>query len=157
MMSITRNDDTDPTAPRLPELLAGAKELMLGEMRERLAAAGFGEIRATHGCVFRFVPAEGMRLTDLAAQAEITKQTCSEIVNELEGLGYVERLPDPDDRRAKIIRLTDRGAQAQAEARRLFAEIEAEWAERLGAERMVMLRDLLEEIAAGDPDAAAAA
>jgi DNA-binding MarR family transcriptional regulator len=156
-MSVTQHPDTDPTAPRLPELLAGAKELMLGEMRERLAAAGFGEIRATHGCVFRFVPADGMRLTDLAVLAEITKQTCSEIVSELEGLGYVERLPDPGDRRAKIIRLTDRGAAAQAEARRLFAEIEAEWAERLGGERMAMLRELLEEIAAAEAIAAEAA
>lgn len=156
MTSITQAKEIDPSAPRLPELLTVAKELMLADMRERLAAAGFGELRPTHGCVFRFVPSEGMRLTDLAARAEITKQTCGEIVNELESLGYVERLPDPADRRAKIIRLTERGAAAQAEARRLFAEIEAEWAARFGAERIAALRSLLEEIAAAERIALAA-
>ena len=146
MSSETPLSESDPTAPRLPELLTVAKEQMLAEMRTRLAAAGFGELRPTHGCVFRFVPAEGMRLTDLAANAEITKQTCSEIVDELEELGYVTRRPDPDDRRAKIICLTDRGSEAQSLARKLFAQVEAEWAERFGAERMAMLRELLGEI-----------
>jgi DNA-binding MarR family transcriptional regulator len=130
---------------------------MLAEMRSRLAVAGYGDIRATHGCVFRFVPAEGMRLTDLAGHAEMTKQSCGEIIDDLEHLGYVYREPDPNDKRAKIIRLTDRGEAARAEARRAFAEIEAEWAARYGTERMAALRELLTEIAADGPAAAIAA
>lgn len=156
MTSITHSPELD-SAPRLPELLARAKERMLAEMRTRLEASGYGDIRGTHGCVFRFVPAEGMRLTDLAAHAEITKQSCGEIVDDLEHLGYVERLPDPADRRAKIIRLTERGEEARAAARRAFGEIEAEWANRYGTERMAIMRELLAEIAADAPAAALAA
>lgn len=148
-----QGDDRTP----LPALLAMVKEQMLAELHVRLAGAGYGEIRPTHGCVFRFVPAEGMRLTELAARAEITKQTCGEIVSELEALGYLERIPDPDDRRAKIIRLTDRGVAAQTEARRVFAEIETEWADRFGAERIAALRDLLEQISAAELTPALAA
>jgi hypothetical protein len=65
-------------------------------------------------------------------------------VCDLEARGYVERVPDPADGRAKIIRLTEQGAEAKATALEIFAEIEAEWAERIGPERVQALRDALE-------------
>jgi DNA-binding MarR family transcriptional regulator len=61
-------------------------------------------------------------------------------------MGYVERVPDPLDGRAKIIRLTDRGAEAKAVALEIFAEIEKEWAERIGPERVEALREALEAL-----------
>jgi DNA-binding MarR family transcriptional regulator len=140
-----------PGAPNeafpLPALLTEARELMLAELHRRLAELGFGDIRPGHGCVFRFVPANGIRLTELADLSEITKQTCGEIIDDVERLGYVERVPDPDDRRAKIIRLTERGRVGQTTAQRIFAEIEQEWSERFGEARIEALRGLLEEIA----------
>ena len=69
-------------------------------------------------------------------------------MTELERLGYVERLPDPTDGRAKIIKLTDWGVDAVVKGRRLFAEIEAEWAEQLGAELLNSLREAATKIAA---------
>lgn len=132
----------------LPPLLDAVKELALAELQSRLADEGYAEIRPGHGCVFRFVGANGTRLTELAEQAKMTKQAVGEVVVELEGMGYVERAPDPSDGRAKIIRLTGRGCKAQATARRIFAEIEARWAERVGAERIALLREVLAEIIA---------
>jgi DNA-binding MarR family transcriptional regulator len=73
----------------------------------------------------------------------------SEVVADLERLGYVERAPDPEDGRAKMIRLTKLGAEAQRTALGIFADIERAWAERYGAERVAAMRELLEEMAAG--------
>ncbi len=130
-------------------------EAMLAEFRDDLAKSEFGDVRPTHGCVFRFVKGEdGMRLTRLADLANITKQSAGEIVDDLVDLGYVKRIPDPDDRRAKLICLTERGEEAQRFGFGIFAEVERRWMERYGRERIDRLREVLEEIALREaPDA----
>ena len=80
----------------------------------------------------------------------MTKQSIGEMVDDLVDLGYVERIPDPADRRAKLIRLTARGEEAQAIGLGLFAKVEQRWAERYGPERFAQLRELLEEIAVAE-------
>ena len=116
----------------------------------RMAAEGFQDVREGHGCVFGFIDLEhGSRLTDLAERSGLTKQAVGEAVAELERKGYLERVPDPEDGRAKVIRLTPRGVDATLTCRRLFKEIEDEWAERYGEERVASLRECVEEIAAG--------
>ena len=77
-----------------------------------------------------------MRLTELASLAGMTKQSIGEMVDDLVDLGYVERIPDPEDRRAKLICLTERGEEAQRIGFGLFAKVEQRWAERYGAERI---------------------
>ena len=116
----------------------------------RMAAEGFQDVREGHGCVFGFIDLEhGSRLTDLAERSGLTKQAVGEAVAELERKGYLERVPDPEDGRAKVIRLTPRGVDATLTGRRLFKEIEDEWAECYGEERVASLRECVEEIAAG--------
>lgn len=131
----------------LSGLLDIALEALLIEFRVELEAAGYAELRPTHGCVFRFVREDGMRLTELATLAGITKQSAGEIVDELARLGYVERIPDPDDRRAKLISLTAKGEEAQRTGYGLFSKLESRWAEHFGEERIAAMRELLEEIA----------
>src|SRR5919197_5997036 len=138
----------------LPGLLDAAQEAILAEFRRDLAASGYDDIRPTHGCVFRFVRADGMTLTELARLAGMTKQSVGELVDDLVRLGYVERTPDPLDGRAKLICLTDRGAEAQRVGFSLFAQLEARWAERFGPERFAQMRELLEEIVAAEVPAA---
>jgi DNA-binding MarR family transcriptional regulator len=130
----------------LAALLADVSEAMLVEFRAALVDSGYGDIRPTHGCVFRFVYEEGMRLTELASLAGLTKQSVGEIVDDLAARGYVERIPDPADRRAKLIRLTEKGEIARGVGAGLFEEIEQRWAKRFGAERLAAMRELLEEI-----------
>ena len=89
--------------PLLP-LLAEAKELVVNELHRRLHDQGYDEIRPAHGCVFRFIEPSGSRLTVLAEQSGFTKQAVGEVADDLEKLGYVERIPDPLDGRAKLIR-----------------------------------------------------
>jgi DNA-binding MarR family transcriptional regulator len=154
---MTREMPETPIPPNglpLPGLLEIVEEALFAEFRAELVKAGHGGVRPGHGCVFRFVREDGMRLTDLASAARITKQSAGEIVDALADLGYVERVPDPADRRAKLIQLTEKGKEAQATGLRLFGELEQRWAERYGKERIAELRDLLEEIAAAQDPAA---
>jgi DNA-binding MarR family transcriptional regulator len=150
------SSDSDRPAARIPltGLLDVALESMLAEFRAELDGSEFADIRPTHGCVFRFVKGEGMRLTRLAELASMTKQSVGEIVDDLVARGYAKRIPDPEDRRAKLICLTERGEEAQAFGFGLFAEVERRWMDRYGPDRIAQLRAILEEIAAGEaPDA----
>jgi DNA-binding MarR family transcriptional regulator len=142
----------DPSIPPrpLPAVLAQVKNLAVKDMFRRLAAEGFEDVREGHGCVFGFIDLEhGSRLTDLAERSGLTKQAVGEAVAELERKGYLERMPDPEDGRAKIIKLNERGVEAALTGRRLFKEIEDDWGERYGEERVASLRECAEEIAAG--------
>jgi DNA-binding MarR family transcriptional regulator len=84
---------------------------------------------------------EGSRLTELAERAQVTKQTASLLVAALEREGLVERVPDPDDGRARLIRLSDRGREASQRARQVVMGVEREWVEHLGPELAGQLRE----------------
>lgn len=134
-------------APNLSWLLGEAKDLLLAHLSERLAQAGHGAIRSPHGQVFRHLGPDGARLTDLADRAGMTKQAFAEHVAHLEEHGYLRRVPDPEDGRAKLVVPTRSGLAAMAVARAAFAELEEDWAQAIGRERMVALREGLEAIA----------
>jgi len=154
MRDATHTAQITPGTIPLPGLLEIAGEAMLAEFRDELVKHGYEDIRPTHGCVFRFIREEGMRLTELASYAGITKQSAGELVDDLVGLGYAERIADPADKRAKLICLTERGREAQRVGFGLFTEIEQRWAEHFGPERFAQLRELLEQIAADRAPAA---
>jgi DNA-binding MarR family transcriptional regulator len=116
------------------------------ELHRRIAERGHATIRAPHGNVFAFLDDDGTRVSELAARAQITKQSMAELVAHLERHGYVERVPDPADGRAKLVRATTRGRAVYAIAREVIAEIEREWTAELGAKKMRQLRRLLEEL-----------
>ena len=118
-------------------------------LHRRFADRGHPEIRPPHGNVMQFLDDGGTRVSVLAERAQMTKQSMAELVAHLERLGYVERVPDASDRRAKLVRATPRGKQLYAIAREVVAEIEAEWTRRLGKAKMRQLRKLLEELNAG--------
>lgn len=139
---------TLPVHIPLNGLLDLAFDAMIAEFMSEIEKSEFDDIRPTHGCVFRYLRSRGMRLTEMAERANMTKQSVGEVVDDLVGRDYVERVPDPDDRRAKLIRLTARGRKAQAFGFRVFAEIEERWAERHGADRIAGLRETLEAIVA---------
>ncbi len=142
-------DIENPFRQPLMRLLGNGFDAFAEEMTRRLTQTEYSDIRMTHGCVFGNIDAEnGSRLTDLAERANMTKQSVGEVATELERKGYLERVPDPADGRAKIIRLTQRGREAQALGFQIIDEIEQEWAERYGAERVAALRDALEAVTA---------
>lgn len=106
---------------------------------EAVRAAGFDDITLAQARVAARIADEGSRLTDLAAAAQVTKQTAGVMVDQLERAGYVERVPDPSDARAKLVRFAPRGREVLAAARVVEDEVREEWERHLGAERMAEL------------------
>ncbi len=102
------------------------------ELFERLGELGHGELRPRHGAVFAYLDVEGSRATDLARLSGQHKQVIGTLVDELEALGYVERLPDPADRRAKLVVPTERGIDEMTKADAIVADIEQRHAEAIG-------------------------
>jgi DNA-binding MarR family transcriptional regulator len=146
-----------PNRTDLLALLFTAADGLVGDLTGRMEEVGYGDIREAHGCVFGNIEPAGMRLTELAERAGMTKQAVGEAVSDLERLGYAERVADPSDGRAKIIRLTEAGSAAQRAGFAIIAELEADWIERFGAERVEQMRSLLIDItAAREPLAKAA-
>ncbi len=140
-----------PTTTRRQDfvaLLYTAADALVAELLARMEHAGYGDVRQAHGCVFGNIAPDGMRLTELAELAGMTKQGVGEAVSDLERLGYAERVADPSDGRAKIIRLTDRGRAAQRAAFEVISDIERTWTERFGAERVEAMRALLIDLTA---------
>lgn len=114
--------------------------LFRAELAERgESSAGVEGIRPAHLQVFGVIKADGTRLTDLAASADMSLSAMAELVDSLEQLGYVERRPDPRDGRAKLVCLTDTGWRAMQEGRRLIAQIEDDWGAALGGDRFESL------------------
>jgi DNA-binding MarR family transcriptional regulator len=111
-----------------------------------LAAAGFDDITAAQGRIAARIGPAGTRLTALAGQALVTKQTASHLVDQLERAGYVRRVPDPTDARARLVQMAERGWEVVAVARRVEAEVEAEWTAHLGEETTAQLRAALERL-----------
>ncbi len=108
-----------------------------------LAAAGFDDVTPAQGRIFQRISAEGTRLTELAEQAQVTKQTAGFLVDQLERSGYVRRTPDPTDARARLVQMAARGRAAARVANAMVAEIEAEWTAHLGADQTAQLRHAL--------------
>ncbi|MFL1426484.1 MULTISPECIES: MarR family winged helix-turn-helix transcriptional regulator [unclassified Nocardiopsis] len=108
-----------------------------------LAALGYDDITFSQGRLFQRVAPGGSRLTDLAEQARITKQSAGFLIDRLVETGYVERVPDPTDARARLIRAAPRGERAIAAAAGIVARVEAEWTAHLGARDMAALRRIL--------------
>ena len=112
---------------------------LLREFRQELFAAagegGFPDLREPHLQIFGNLGIDGVRLTELAARAQLSLAATSELVDDLQRLGYLERRPDPSDGRAKLIYPTPRGRQALNAAGDQVAEIEHHWAGLVGQAR----------------------
>lgn len=107
------------------------------------AEAGYGDVTPAQARIFQRIGRHGTRLTELAEAAQVTKQTAGFLVDQLERAGYVERTPDPTDARARLVRVTGRGAAATPIGAAAIAAIEAEWTAHIGRRRMAQLRDAL--------------
>jgi DNA-binding MarR family transcriptional regulator len=109
-------------------------------VRHAMRDAGY-EVTVAQARIAQRIAEEGTRLTELADRAQVTKQTASVLVAALEREGLVERIPDPDDGRARLIRLSARGREAAQRAMEVVVAVEREWAEHLGPELTARLRE----------------
>ncbi len=109
-------------------------------------AAGYPEVKPSHNAVFGTLPSAGARTADMAARAGITRQSMGEVVRDMVDLGIVEMAPDPDDRRAKIVTFTAYGLGLARAGRQHIVDLEARFADELGADRYGAARDVIERV-----------
>ncbi|ASR02914.1 MarR family winged helix-turn-helix transcriptional regulator [Gordonia rubripertincta] len=129
--------------PALGVLMFVAHRSIERRVMARLAAAGADDITLAQSRVVQRLAPEPMRLTDLAEQAGVTKQTAGGIVDQLEAAGYLVRVPDPSDRRARLVTLSDRGVELCEIAAQEVEAIEQEWRDHLGADDFAALEKSL--------------
>lgn len=138
-----------PPRPLIGLLLRLLYQQYSEHIQAALAEAGFGDIRPPHANVFPFVPAEGITVSGLAEMAGVRKQTMAEAVEQLEQMGYVERRPNPHDRRSRLVFLTDRGASVRPVTHAAAARVEEQWAELTSQQDLEALRASLERVLHG--------
>lgn len=132
-----------------PDLGVSAGRLLFAvqdELFTRLAEEGHAELRPQHGVVLGYLDPEGSRATDLAQRSGQHKQVIGKMVDELEALGYVERRPDPYDRRAKLVVPTARGLDQMTRSDAVVEALERRHAEAVGEEAYAEFRRVLREV-----------
>ena len=134
-----------------PDLGVLASQLLFSVQEElfaRLAEQGYDDLHPRHGAVLAYLDEDGVRATELARLSGRHKQVVGRMVDELEELGYVERRPDPEDRRAKLIVPTERGLEQMRRGDEIVAEIEARHAQAAAARPTRPFRDVLRGVVA---------
>lgn len=141
-----RRNQAPDVGRTLGALLRRPYETMADWLYAELARRGYPEVRLAHSAVLRNISPAGSRVTELAARAGMAKQSMAYLVEQLESAGYLAVEPDPEDRRAKRVRLTPRGEVLVREALRLSARYERRLAEMVGEARFAQMRATLETI-----------
>jgi len=119
-------------------------------LRAEFAAQGMPGLRPLHAVLLVPLLGGGRHASDLAETLGVSRQAVAQVVSRLEQDGYLTRVTDPGDARAKLICLTPRGRSALRTMRSTAVAVEDEWREHLGAERLAGFRDtLLVLLAAG--------
>ncbi len=131
---------------RLGRMFGDAYELWQRETYGALDAAGFGDIRPAHSPVFRHIEQQGSRIVSLAAAADMTKQSMAYLVGSLEETGYVEIKADPSDGRARLVRLTAKGARLRRHLEDRSRAFEQRLTDVMGERKVTALRDLVAEV-----------
>jgi DNA-binding MarR family transcriptional regulator len=150
----------EPGPPMIGALMRLPWEAVVQHLLRALHENGFDDIEGPQLGVLLWPGPDGMRPSDLATRMRISKQALNYLLGDLEQRGYLQRRPDPDDRRSRRIALTDRGRALIPVIRGAVADTEREWAAALGDERFAELRELLvrlnEVVAAGAAASASA-
>jgi len=140
--------------PDLGRLLLEAHRSLSDELIAYMTERGYPDARAGHAVVAIAIDRRGgTRLTELARRARISKQAMMLLVDDMESRGYVRRVPDPADARAKVVRLTSRGRTYVAEARKSLQAVEGRARRDLGARRYEQLRDSLDWLVGPEEEA----
>ena len=117
-------------------------------VQARLEQLGFDDVRPAHMAIFQNLGPEGARIGELAERAKLTNQSVGYLVDYLEEHGYVERRPDPANRRATLVCFTERGWDEADACAKILDQLDEELTTRMGTERLEQLQALLAEAAA---------
>ena len=144
------NAEELPARPLIGLLLRLVYQQYAHDIEGALLEAGFDDIRPAAANVFPFVPPEGITVSELAELARVRKQTMAQAVDQLERTGYVERRPNPSDRRSRLVCLTERGKSVPPATHAAAERVEQRWAQLTSKQELEALRagllDLLTEL-----------
>jgi DNA-binding MarR family transcriptional regulator len=133
-----------------PALIGALLRVPAQAIHRRLVAdlnkAGFDDLRLPHIAVLQYPSPDGCRPSELAERAGMSKQAMNQLLQSLEQLGYIQRSPDKEDGRARIVHFTKRGHAAWNKIYDILAEIEAEWRATLGDDHFAQLKGLLRQV-----------
>ena len=146
MTTTKRRSERQQRNPDLGVLAARLQHSLDAELFARLAEDGHPDLRPRHGAILAYLDEDGVRATELARLSGRHKQIVGRLVDELEDLGYVERRPDPADRRAKLVLPTDRGLDQMRLGDQIVADIERRHAEVAGRQVYAEFRNVLRAI-----------
>ena len=128
-------------------LLAKATQRWNELLADEFARAGFAEVRPSYGSVLLpLYEEDGLRISELARRARLSKQTLTTLIRRLERAGLVERRDDPSDGRAALIFLTQRSKGFKPVAEVTLQMLDVLVRKRLGAEQLASLKDALREL-----------
>lgn len=125
----------------LPFRLLRAGSTLVERIHTAMVARGYDDLRPAHGFAFARIAPDGATASEVAAHLGMTKQAAAQLLDELARKGYVERRPHPDDGRARLVVLTDKGRAATRTATEAAAEAVRPWAEAVGQERLGRLSE----------------
>jgi DNA-binding MarR family transcriptional regulator len=137
---------TFPERPMIGLLLRLLSQHYQQEMEDALVAGGFEDIGPSAANVFPFVSPEGATISELADLAHVRKQTMAQAVEQLERTGYVERRPNPQDKRSQLIFLTARGRSVPTVTHAAARRVEDHWAELTGRDELEALKAQLVQL-----------
>jgi DNA-binding MarR family transcriptional regulator len=146
--------ESQRSKPDLGLLAARLLVAVQDELYARLQGTGFEDVTRLHGAVIAYLDEGGTRATELARRSGRHKQVVGRIVDELEELGYVERCPEPGDRRAKLVVPTERGREMMRVSDEIIAHIERRQAQALGEASYDRFKRSLREVVASLTQAA---
>jgi DNA-binding MarR family transcriptional regulator len=147
-----RRSERQQWNPDLGVLASRLDLIVQEELFARLAEQGHAELHPRHGAVLAYLDEDGIRASELARLTARHKQVVGRLVDELEALGYIERRPDPEDRRAKLIVPTKRGLDQMRLGDQIVAEIEHRHAQAAGSRTYAQFRDVLRGVVARGTD-----
>lgn len=142
----------EPGEDWAPDHMARWLEAVTKRLRADLGAQGwfaFPELRGSHRRLLQMIPSEGIRITDLARRADMTKQALGEFMDWLENAGFVVSRRDPADGRVRLITRTERGDAAAIEAQHAIDAVEREWRREIGAARYDAMKQALRQLGQG--------
>jgi DNA-binding MarR family transcriptional regulator len=140
----------EPNRPT-PGLVQALARIAARRLRDDLIEHDMGGVRPIHAPLLVPLLGGGRRAADLADQTGVSRQAVAQVLSTLERDGYVERVADPGDSRAKLVCLTAQGRAALRRIRVSSRALEEEWQRRIGADRLATLREILSELLADVP------
>jgi DNA-binding MarR family transcriptional regulator len=157
-MPTGRPESTGSSGDRVPSVVGVLRQASLSlraEMIERIYAAGFTDITFAQVAIFRREGPHGRRPTEIAAAAELSKQSVNDTLRYFETLGYLRLKPDPSDGRARVVHLTARGRRLDVVIWKAGRDVERGWSDRIGEPAWSTFQAVVDQIAQAGVDAMA--